>query len=294
MIAKTPFEGFNPKFEVASCFLEVGDKFLLLLRQDFKSEGNKWGVPAGKVEQGESAEEALVREIQEEIGLELSRERITFFDTVYVRYPDYDFVYHMFRAAFEEEPTIVLNLGEHKDFRWASTPEALAMDLVRDEDACIRLLYGNSLENLITESIVRVSTLDEVYAAIVGVFRYLREDLQYPRVGYVSGVVTSDGPAKIEENLARLHASAAQLQKTHTFPIFSPPDIFSKDVHSRVIQAGAKTEDFIQFWRSVLMSGYVTDIFMTRRWQESRGATDEHNIALQAGFRIHYLEDPLI
>ena len=143
MIAKTPFENFQPKFEVASCFLEVGDKFLLLLRQDFKSEGNKWGVPAGKVESGETTEQALVREIQEEIGLELARERVEFFDTVYVRYPDYDFVYHMFRAPFAQEPEIALNLTEHKDFRWASIPEALAMNLVQDEDACIRLLYGN-------------------------------------------------------------------------------------------------------------------------------------------------------
>lgn len=142
MIAKKPFEDFQPKFEVASCFLEVGDKFLLLHRQNFKSEGNKWGVPAGKVEQGESVEEALLREIQEEIGLELSRERVTHFDTVYVRYAEYDFVYHMFRAPFDQEPEIALNLGEHKDFRWASMSEALTMDLVKDEDACIKLLYG--------------------------------------------------------------------------------------------------------------------------------------------------------
>ncbi|HEY4509626.1 MAG TPA: NUDIX hydrolase [Candidatus Paceibacterota bacterium] len=145
MISKTPFEDFQPKFEVASCFLEVGNKFLLLHRQDFKLEGNKWGVPAGKVEPGESVEQALLREIQEEIGLELSRERVTYFDTVNVRYPEYDFVYHMFRAPFDREPEIALNLGEHKDFRWTSAPEALAMNLVQDEDACIKLLYGEGL-----------------------------------------------------------------------------------------------------------------------------------------------------
>jgi len=294
MISKTPFEGFQPKFEVASCFVEVGGKFLMLLRQDTKSEGNKWGVPAGKVEQGESIEQALVREIKEEINLDLAQTSTHFFDTVYVRYPEYDFVYDMFRAPFGQEPEITLNLGEHKDSRWASPYEALRMNLVQDEDVCIKLLYGNSLEKLIAESIARASTLDEIYAAIAGVFYYLREDWKHPQLGYVSGVVSSDSPAKIEENLARLHDIASQLQKTHTFPIFSPPDIFSKGVLSRVEQAGVKGEDFIQFWRSVLMSGYVTDIFMTRRWQESRGATDEHKIALQAGLQIHYLKDPLV
>jgi len=144
MISKTPFEGFQPKFEVASCFLEVGDKFLLLHRQDAKSEGNKWGVPAGKVEKGESVEKALLREIQEEIGLDLSREQVGFFDTVYVRYPEYDFVYHMFRAPFDQEPEIALNFAEHKDFRWTSREEALRMNLVQDEDACIKLLYAGN------------------------------------------------------------------------------------------------------------------------------------------------------
>ena len=289
MILKRVPQDFQARFEVVSVFIEAGNQFLLLHRQDEKSEGNKWGVPAGKIEAGESIEEALVREVREEIGLDLAGIPLSYFDTVYVRYPEYDFVYHMYRVPFEKKPNVLLNLAEHKDFSWASPHEALRMHLVQDEDACIKLLYGGSLVQLITQSVARAHTLDDIYAAIVGVFHYLREDLKCFSIGYVSGVVTSDGPEKVEENLERLCAITTQLRKVHIFPLFSPPDIFSKDVLFRVEQTGAQEGDFIQFWRSVLLSGYISDIFMTPRWQESRGATDERQAALQANLNIHYL-----
>lgn len=65
-------EVFNPKFEVVSCFVRCDDRILLLHRQDHKPEGNSWGVPAGKVDQDESIHDAMVRELQEEIGLAVS------------------------------------------------------------------------------------------------------------------------------------------------------------------------------------------------------------------------------
>ena len=45
---------FNPKFKVASSFIEHKGKILLLHRQNHKPQGNTWGVPAGKVDNGEN------------------------------------------------------------------------------------------------------------------------------------------------------------------------------------------------------------------------------------------------
>ena len=67
MIYKERPKNFNPKFDVISCFVEYDGEILLLHRQDHKPEGNTWGVPAGKVDKGESLLEAMTREIQEEI-----------------------------------------------------------------------------------------------------------------------------------------------------------------------------------------------------------------------------------
>ena len=289
MIYKKVPHNFQQRFEVASCFVEANGEFLLLHRRDDKSQGDKWGVPGGKIEEGESREAALLREVREEIGLIFSGEEPQYFDSMYVRYPDYDFLYHMFHIQLERKPELILNASEHKDFRWATPYEALRLDLVQDEDACIRLFYAKASELLIAQSSLRARTLDEVYAAIVGILRHLREDFSYPSIGYVSGVVTSDGPDKIGENLKRLQNIAVGLREEHFFPILSPPDIFSLALIERLEKGGIKGEDFVQFWRSILFSGYITDIFMTPRWQESYGACDEHKTAMRIGLQIHYL-----
>ncbi len=62
MISRDKPEHFIPKFEVVSCFVEYNDEILLLLRQDYKPEGNTYGVPAGKIDEGETPDKAMKRE----------------------------------------------------------------------------------------------------------------------------------------------------------------------------------------------------------------------------------------
>jgi len=59
---------FNPDFQVVSLYLEYDDKILLLHRLPHKSQGSKWGVPAGKRNSDEELTEALARETFEETG----------------------------------------------------------------------------------------------------------------------------------------------------------------------------------------------------------------------------------
>ncbi len=132
-------EHFNPRFEVVSCFVEYRDEILLLLRQDHKPEGNTYGVPAGKVDPGETICKAMEREWGEETKLDLSDAE--YFDKLYVRYPDYDFIYHMFSKRFATRPDIIINPKEHKSFTRKTPKEALKSELIRDLDACIRLFY---------------------------------------------------------------------------------------------------------------------------------------------------------
>jgi 8-oxo-dGTP diphosphatase len=134
-------EEFNPKFEVVSCYLEHNGEILLLHRQDHKSEGNRWGVPAGKIDEGENEFQAMVREVQEETGHEISSDQLEYLAKVYVKYPDYDFVYYMFRARLNDRPEVVLSVGEHKDYRWLSPQAALNLDLVGDLDNCLKMSY---------------------------------------------------------------------------------------------------------------------------------------------------------
>ena len=55
---------------------------------------------------------------------------------------DYDFVYHMFHTRLDWQPEISISEREHKASCWATPQDSLSMDLVLDEDACIKLFYG--------------------------------------------------------------------------------------------------------------------------------------------------------
>ena len=146
MLSKSPLEEFRPKFEIVSCFVQAPDatgqeQILLLLRQDHKPQPNTWGIPAGKQDPGEVKEEAMLRELSEETGMALSSQDVVLVDTAYVRFPELDFVQHIFAVRLPAQPTVIINPEEHKDFCWIASDHATSLDLIQDLDACIDILH---------------------------------------------------------------------------------------------------------------------------------------------------------
>jgi len=142
MIYKEIPENFNPKFEVVSCYLEHDGNILLLHRNDTKPEGNTWGLPAGKLDGDEDIMEAMAREIFEETGYLVDFSELKYLDKVYVKYPDYSFIYHMFKIILGSRPEIKVSPKEHKNYQWVTPREALNLNYIEDLDACIKLSYG--------------------------------------------------------------------------------------------------------------------------------------------------------
>lgn len=142
MIYREEPVGFNPKFEAVGCHLECDGKILLLLRQDHKKEGNKWGEPGGRIENGETALQAIVREIKEETGVDILPDKFVFRRKLYVRYPSFDFVWHCFHVPLAIVPPITLQLSEHKEFSWVSPKQALEMSLMLDEGDNLKIHYN--------------------------------------------------------------------------------------------------------------------------------------------------------
>lgn len=121
-IFRTRPKDFAPAIEVAACYIEFEGKFLFLKRASEKSQGGKWGVPAGKLEKGEAASEAVIRETREETGIFLSQDTAEFAGKLFFRHSGMDFVYHMFYWKPECLPEVRLN-DEHEDYCWVSLEE---------------------------------------------------------------------------------------------------------------------------------------------------------------------------
>ena len=142
MVFKTKPEDFNKQFDIVGCCIEHDGKFLLLLRHPHKASGNKWGLPAGKREGGETLLEAVLREVNEETGLALSPSDIKHFRSVYVRDGSFDLEWHMFSTILDAKPSIIIEPSEHSEFKWVAPREALSMDLIHDLPESIEAFYG--------------------------------------------------------------------------------------------------------------------------------------------------------
>lgn len=148
-----------------------------------------------------------------------------------------------------------------------------------------------SMKAKLARVLVDSTNLAAVRDKVVALFDQTRQRTGTKRIGYVAGIINSDGPEKVEENRQRLAEYTERIREEQDFPIFSATDIFSKELFAKLeeVKLGGpeRNEAFMRFWREILESGNVTDIFMTPRWEQSVGATDEHKTATKLGITIH-------
>lgn len=130
-IFTTPPADYKAKLEVAGCYCEWDDKVLFLKRNPNKPQGNTWGIPGGKLESGETPQEAVKREIMEEVGLILNDHDLEKVTHQYARHNQNDYIFHIFRHTFKECPPLTLGLAEHTEARWVTISEALQLPLMK-------------------------------------------------------------------------------------------------------------------------------------------------------------------
>ena len=104
--------------EVVAALIWQGDKFMICQRPANKSRGLLWEFVGGKVESGETKEQALIRECKEELNIILSVGSV-FMDVVH-EYPDLTVHLTLFNATIVEgEPQKL----EHNDIQWITPSE---------------------------------------------------------------------------------------------------------------------------------------------------------------------------
>ncbi len=128
------------KAVTVGCFLEYEGKFVMLQRQSHKSQGNTWGLPAGKVDAGESFESAVLREIYEETGYQAKLEELELLGAWEFMH-DKMYLFPAFKIRLKNFVTIKINPAEHKDFRWCTPEECFARpDLISGMHQLLQLV----------------------------------------------------------------------------------------------------------------------------------------------------------
>ena len=104
--------------EVVAALIWDGDKFMICQRPANKARALLWEFVGGKVESGETKEQALIRECKEELDVLLSVGDV-FIDVIH-EYPDITVHLTLFNATIAEgEPQKL----EHNDIQWIMPSE---------------------------------------------------------------------------------------------------------------------------------------------------------------------------
>lgn len=120
--------------EVVAAVIRDGNRILATQRGygDFK---DFWEFPGGKMEAGETREDALKREIEEELQTGILIERLL--TTVEYDYPDFHITLHCFLCRVQESH---LTLTEHEAAKWLDAGTLDSVNWLPADSGVIQLL----------------------------------------------------------------------------------------------------------------------------------------------------------
>jgi 8-oxo-dGTP diphosphatase len=110
---------------VACAIIEQDDKILAVQRSERMNLPLKWEFPGGKIHQGEPPEQCVVREVSEELSLQVAVVRSL--SPVSHEYPDFSVTLYPFICSVVSGE---ITLHEHKALLWLSSPELWSLDWV--------------------------------------------------------------------------------------------------------------------------------------------------------------------
>ncbi len=109
--------------EVVGAIIKDGDRYLVGQRAANKAQGGLWEFMGGKIEPGETPEQALARECREELDLEIEDEHII--DSVIHDYPEKTI--RLTLISCSPKSGSVPKALEHQQIRWVTVEEMTNM-----------------------------------------------------------------------------------------------------------------------------------------------------------------------
>ncbi len=122
--------------EVAAAIIKHNDK-ILVTRRSYGEFIDMWEFPGGKIEPSETREEALIREIKEE--LEVNINILDYLTTIEYDYPAFHLTMHCFICTICSGE---LHLNAHNEARWITNEQLYSLNWVPAD-----ILVAKKLEN---------------------------------------------------------------------------------------------------------------------------------------------------
>lgn len=124
---------------VAAVIRDNEGKILIAQRNLKKSQGGLWEFPGGKIEPNETKEEAIIREIKEEIDMDIKVEN--YIDQKIFNYPDKD----INLIAIEcKKIKGGIKLIEHEDIKWVDKIDLKNFNFASADEFIINAILKNN------------------------------------------------------------------------------------------------------------------------------------------------------
>lgn len=118
------------EIKVVAAIIQKENK-ILATKRGYGEFINMWEFPGGKIESGETKEQALVREIKEELNIEISVDKFAIY--IEYQYPNFYLFMSCFMCSIKEGS---IELLEHNDGKWITKEELNTLNwLPADIDA---------------------------------------------------------------------------------------------------------------------------------------------------------------
>jgi len=138
-------------YNVVCAIIKKEDKILCVQRKDKGEVGLKWEFPGGKIETGETIENAIIREIKEELNCNIKP--IKYLGNIYHEYNTFNITLH---AVICEMLDDFFELKEHLNSRWVNIDEIYSLDLAEADCKLLKFLDLNNNKLINNEVIKRI------------------------------------------------------------------------------------------------------------------------------------------
>lgn len=123
------------RIEVVAAIIRDGDRILATQRGYGRWKG-WWEFPGGKMQEGESREEALIREMKEEMDAGIVIDQ--YYTTVEYDYPDFHLTMHCYLCHLADG---YFKLKEHQDARWLTVDTADSLQWLPADEGLVATLF---------------------------------------------------------------------------------------------------------------------------------------------------------